>query len=400
MAPPPASTVVNVNSGVSAPSYYPTYYPASATTTASSNDSWAGFATGAVVGGLLTWGIMEWADDDDWDDYHHVSHYYGDSVCHNGNCWSGGYYGDRGNVNYNKNINISGNDINIDRGANFNQNNLRPAQQPVGWQPNPRHRRGQAYPESVQNRLGGNQQSALAGQRLGSAQTLPASARGFAEAGRRPVDGKLSSERRPSSADIQQQLAKQTAAQSKLAQNKATKDSQGKLGQVGARDNALQGLKTSGQASRLESQRGANSRRSTTSGTLESRARQSTGGLAQTERTVGGSMSRQQEPGAQNQFKSPKPANRSEAMAGGAKVRNNNLQRSADLKPLDPMRLRLHATLAALKALVNGEPLVFNARPVLDIFGGRGAVAEVFVALAAVEAGVDDRNTARISKHW
>jgi len=318
MAPPPTSTVVNVNSGVPAPSYYPTYYPASATTTTSSNDSWASFATGAVVGGLLTWGIMEWTDDDDWDDYHHVSHYYGDSVCHNGNCWSGGggYYGDRGNVNYNKNINISGNDINIDRGASFNQNNLRPAQQPAGWQPNPRHRRGQAYPESVQKRLGGNQQPALAGQRLGSAQTLPASARGFAEVGQRPTDGTLPSERRPSSADIQQQLAKQTGAQSKLAQNKATQDIQGKLGQVGARDNALQGLKTSGQASRLESQRGANSRRPTSPRTLESQARQPTGGLAQTESSGGGSMKSQKQPSAQNRFESPKPVNRSEALAG------------------------------------------------------------------------------------
>lgn len=69
-----------------APSYYPTYYPAPAATTTSSSDSWVNFASGAVVGGLLTWGIMEWVDDDDWDDYHHVSHYYGDSVCHNGNC--------------------------------------------------------------------------------------------------------------------------------------------------------------------------------------------------------------------------------------------------------------------------------------------------------------------------
>ncbi|MGZ8930122.1 MAG: DUF3300 domain-containing protein, partial [Methylosarcina sp.] len=189
MAPPPttagypASTVV-VNAGAPAPSYY----PAPVTTTTSSDDSWMNFATGAVVGGLLTWGIMEWANDDDWDDYHHVGHYYGDSVCHNGNCWhgGGGYYGDRGNVNYNKNVNISGNEINVDRGGVFSQNNLQPAQRPAGWQPNPRHRRGQAYPKNVQQRLGGTQQPALAGQRLGASQALPATSRGFADAGRQP----------------------------------------------------------------------------------------------------------------------------------------------------------------------------------------------------------------------
>ncbi|MGZ8213816.1 MAG: hypothetical protein ACXWTP_04890 [Methylosarcina sp.] len=97
---------------------------------------------------------MEWADDDDWDDYHHVSHYYGDSVCHNGNCWQGGCYGDRGNVNYNRNVNVSSNEINIDRGGVFSQNNLKATQQRASWQPNPRHRRGQAYPEAVKQRLG------------------------------------------------------------------------------------------------------------------------------------------------------------------------------------------------------------------------------------------------------
>ena len=136
--------------------YYPTYYPAPATSTTSSTESMLTFGAGALVGGLLTWGIMEWADDDDdWDDHYHVNHYYGDSVCHNGNCWhGGGYYGDRGNVNVNKDVNISGNEINIDNGGHFNQNNLRPSQRPAGWRPNPKHRRGQAYPEAVQKRLG------------------------------------------------------------------------------------------------------------------------------------------------------------------------------------------------------------------------------------------------------
>jgi hypothetical protein len=230
--------VVNVNAAAApAPSYYPSYYPSTTTTTSSSsNDSWMNFATGAVVGGLLTWGIMEWADDND----NYVGHYYGNTVCHSGNCWhggGGGYYGDRGNVNYNRNINFSGNEININRGANFSQNDLRPSQLPTGWQSDPRHRRGQAYPKAAQQRLGQIQQPALAGQRT-AVGTLPA-------------------ERRPSSTDIQRQLAQKPIAkpQPKAVQNRPTAS----RGQTGG-ENALQGLKTSGQASQLQSQRGANSR--------------------------------------------------------------------------------------------------------------------------------------------
>ena len=83
---PPASTVVNVNQ-TAAPApvgYYPSYYPA---TTAAANPALT-FGAGAVVGGLLTWGIMSWANNND--DYYHVGHYYGNTVCRNGNCWHGG----------------------------------------------------------------------------------------------------------------------------------------------------------------------------------------------------------------------------------------------------------------------------------------------------------------------
>lgn len=248
LAQPPA-TVVNVNAAVPAPSYYPSYYPPTTTTTDSSNDNWMNFAAGAVVGGLLTWGIMEWADDDDY-----VGHYYGNSVCHSGNCWygGGGYYGDRGNVNYNNNINISGNEINIDRGGQFSQNTLRPSQQPAGWRSDPRHRRGQSYPQAAQQRLGQIQQPALAGQRLGTAQTLPASARGFAETGPRTSATNLPAERRPSSTDIQRQLAQKPAAQTKVAQNKPAATVRKSAG-----DNALQGLNSPGQISQLQSRRGA-----------------------------------------------------------------------------------------------------------------------------------------------
>jgi len=319
----PASTVVNVNSAAPAPSYYPAYYPAPATTTTSSTDSWANFATGAVVGGLLTWGIMEWADNDDWDDYHSVGHYYGNTVCRNGNCWhgggGGGYYGDRGNINYNKNVNISGNEINRNRGGVFSQNSLQPTQRPAGWQPDQRHRRGQAYPEAVQQRLGRTQQPALAGQRLGAAQTLPATARGFAESGQRPAARTLPVERRPSSADIREQLAQKPGAQARPTQTKPTsRDIQGRLEQ-GSRDNALQGIKNSGQAARFESQRGSNSRKSAPPSTRDIQARKPAGGehvqRPQTERPRPTSMEKRPQT-AQRQAEMPKQAARSQASAG------------------------------------------------------------------------------------
>ncbi|MGZ4999218.1 MAG: DUF3300 domain-containing protein [Methylomonas sp.] len=314
MAPPPttgypSTTVVNVNAA--APAYYPTY---PATTTTSSSESMANFATGAVVGGLLTWGIMEWADDHD--DEYQVGHYYGNTVCHNDNCWhGGGYYGDRGNVNYNRNTNISGNDININRRDNFSPNNLKATQRPAGWQPDPQHRRGQAYPDAVQQRLGGTQQPALAGQRLGAAQTLPASVRGFAEAGQQSAAGALPPERRPSSADVRQQLAQKPGTQaengSKLTQNRPTaRDIQGQLGQAG-RDDALQGLKNSGQASRLDSQRGANSRRTSLPVTRESPAR----GGAQTERPRTQALNNQPQLG-QGRAAMSQSADRSQVFAG------------------------------------------------------------------------------------
>ena len=323
----PASTVANAYPATApAPGYYPTYYPAPAATTTSTTDSLLTFGAGAVVGGLLTWGIMEWADDDDWDDYHHVGHYYGNTVCRNGNCWhggGGGYYGDRGNVNYNKNVNVSGNEINIDRGGVFSQNSLKPTQRPAGWQPDQRQRRGQAYPEAVQQRLGRTQQPALAGQRLGAAQTLPATARGFAEAGQRPAAGTLPAERRPSSADIRQQLAQKPGTQDKFA-NKltqpklATRDIQERLGQ-GSRDNALQGIKNSGQASRIESRRGSESRKPAPPATRDIQARKPAGGeraqRPQTEKPRQPMMERKPQI-AQRQAAMPTQTARSQAFAG------------------------------------------------------------------------------------
>ena len=351
LAPPPAtgaypaSTVVNVNqSPAPAPGYYPSYYPAPTTSAA---DSMLTFGAGAVVGGLLTWGIMEWADNDDWDDYHHVGHYYGNTVCRNGNCWhggGGGYYGDRGNVNVNRNTNIdrsrtiSGNEVNIDRGGNFSQNSLKPTQRPAGWQPDQRHRRGQAYPEAVQKRLGQSQQPALAGQRLGAAQTLPASARGFAEAGQRPAAGTLPAERRPSSADIQERLAQKPGAQdkfaNKLAQPKpATRDVQERLGQ-GSRDNALQGIKDSGQVSRMESRRGSESRKPAAPASRDIQARKAAGGervqRPQAEKPRQAAAERKPQI-AQRQAERPRQAQRSQAPAGRERTQQQrDIQRRSE----------------------------------------------------------------------
>lgn len=287
---PAATAAYTYPAAAPAPSYYPA--PTSATTTTSTTDTWMTFGAGAVVGGLLTWGIMEWADDDDdWDDGYHVVHHYGDSVCHNGNCWSGGggNYGGRGGVNVdrgditrNRNVNISGNEINVDRGGTFSQSDLRPVQQPAGWAPNPRHRRGQEYPEAVQKRLGRTEQPALAGQRLSAAQTLPVTARGFAEGGARPSAGALPAERRPSSAEIQQRLAQKPGTQERpgtkqVQPRPATRDVQARLGQ-GTQENALEGIRESSQATRMESRRGAESRRQAAPATRELRAGGSAGG--------------------------------------------------------------------------------------------------------------------------
>ena len=322
----PATTVVNVNqTATPAPvGYYPSYYPA---TTAA--NPMLTFGAGAVVGGLLTWGIMSWANNND---YNHVGHYYGNTVCRNGNCWHGGggsYYGGGGNINTYRNTNISrstnisGNEVNIDRGGTFNQNNLKPAQRPAGWLPDQSHRRGQAYPEGVQQRLGRIQQPGLAGQRPATVQTLPASARGFAEDGQRPAAGTLPAERRPSSADIREQLAQKPGAHdkfaNKLSQPKpATHDVQERLGQ-GSRDNALHGIKDSDQASRFEGQRGSNSRKSAQPATRDIQARQPAGGeraqRPQTEKFRQPAAERKPQI-AQRQAQMPKQGERSQALAG------------------------------------------------------------------------------------
>lgn len=257
MAPPPTTQMYPAGTMTAAPaaSYYPTYYAqpvTTTTTTSSSSDQWMSFGTGAVVGGLLTWGIMEWADDDDWDDYH-VSHHYGNAVCHGGNCWhggGGGYYGgsanvSRGDVNVDREVNISGNEINVSRDGTFSANQLSALKgQTSRWQPNPSHRRGQDYPLAAQQRMGRTESPALAGSRLSGAQNIPADTRGFGKV----EAADRSAQARPSSADVQRSLAAKTG----------TAESRSRP-VPGSRESALEGLQASGQRSNVESRRGASS---------------------------------------------------------------------------------------------------------------------------------------------
>lgn len=260
LAPPPATTT-GYAAGA-APSYYPTYYPpatTTTTTTTSSSDQWLNFGTGAVVGGLLTWGIMEWADDDDWDDYH-VSHYYGDAVCHGGNCWHGGgggaYGGRYGNVNVdrgdiNRDVNISGKEININRDSTFKSEQLTALRdQSNRWRPDARHRRGQPYPPAAQQRLGRLQQPALAGSRLSGAENLPAEMRGYGN----KQTAQLPAQSRLSSSEVQQRLATKPDKKTLPGKAEARKRSLPK-----SSESALTDLRTSGQRIKSESRRGASS---------------------------------------------------------------------------------------------------------------------------------------------
>jgi hypothetical protein len=308
LAPPPASTAgysypaTGYAYPAAAPA--PAYYPTTTTTTTSSTDQWMTFGAGALVGGLMTWGIMEWADDD-WDDHYHggyygggyyppVSHYYGNSVCREGNCWQGGGYGggnnisaDRGDITRSRETTISGNEINISRDGTFRQDQLASLRQRSGWQPDARHRRGQQYPEAAQQRLGRIESPALAGGRLGAPETLPAGVRGFAPAG---AAATRPAERRPSSAEVRDRLAQQPGTQARPGTKPAqprpsSREVQGRLEQ-GTRDNALAGLRTSGQEARIESRRGAESRRQAPPAAREARSREQ--GLQQRREPAGG----------------------------------------------------------------------------------------------------------------
>ncbi len=268
LVPPPSSYAQYANAGYAAApapttSYYPTTTTTTITTTSSSSNDLMTFGMGALAGGLLTWGIMEWAHHDDYYGYGYgyrggyyppVSHYYGGSAYGSGN-WN----------QVNHNTNISGNEINIDRSKTFNQDqlaNIKGDRQP--WNHDPTHRRGATYPADVRDKLGQIDRPGLAGNRLGSAQTLPADARGFAGVGERLGQGQ-----RPSADQIRESLSKGSRLQdSKLGNNQADRQGQGRPAtsdtqqrlQQGQRPNALEGLREPGAGAKAEQRRGAESR--------------------------------------------------------------------------------------------------------------------------------------------
>ncbi|WP_442497328.1 DUF3300 domain-containing protein [Methylobacter sp. sgz302048] len=320
LAPPPATTT-GYAAGA-APSYYPAYYPpattTTTTTTSSSSDQWINFGTGAVVGGLLTWGIMEWADDD-WDDYH-VSHYYGDAVCHGGNCWHGGgggaYGGRYGNVNVdrgdiNRDVNISGNEININRESTFKSDQLTALKdQSNRWRPDARHRRGQPYPQAAQQRLGRLQQPALAGSRLSGAENLPAEMRGYGN----KQAAQLAAQPRPSSSEIQQRLATKPGKPPPPSKAEARKRPLPK-----SSESALADLRASGQRVKAESRRGASSVNSRSTEVRKSTGKQGAGISRQRpERTLAESRRPLQQGGQRSAYDTQRFQNR----------RNQEVQRS------------------------------------------------------------------------
>lgn len=143
------------------------------TTTASGTSPWLTYGAGVATGALLGWAISEWSDDD-WDDHYH-GYYHHPPISH----YPSYGYGGRGdnNVNIDRNVNISGNEINIDR---QNLINNRPA--PTPWIHEPQHRRGYRYTPEAQQRLAAIQtkpQPALAGQRKASGQAANLDYAGF-----------------------------------------------------------------------------------------------------------------------------------------------------------------------------------------------------------------------------
>lgn len=142
-------------------------------TTTSQTSPWLTYGAGVATGALLGWAISEWSDDD-WDDHYH-GYYHHPPISHYPSYGYGGRGGN--NVNIDRNVNISGNEINIDR---QNLINNRPA--PTPWIHDPQHRRGYRYTPEAQQRLAAIQtkpQPALAGQRKASGQAANLDYAGF-----------------------------------------------------------------------------------------------------------------------------------------------------------------------------------------------------------------------------
>jgi len=147
----------------------PDYYPDASTapvydTRTSQATPWLTYGAGVATGALLGWAVSEW-NDDDWDDHYHgyfrqphISHYSGNY---------NGYNGGANNINIYRNVNISSNEINVNRKNTLNQ----PV--PTPWVHDPLHRHGYPYPPQAQQLLATpKQQPALAGQRRANDQSV------------------------------------------------------------------------------------------------------------------------------------------------------------------------------------------------------------------------------------
>ena len=148
-----------------APASYPNANPAPGyDTTTSQASPWLTYGAGVATGALLGWAISEWSDDD-WDDRYHgyyrqpyISHYSGNY---------NGYRGEANNINIYRDVNISGNEINVNHKNTLN----RPVSTP--WVHDPLHRHGYRYPPQAQQHLATpKQQPALAGQRQATGQAV------------------------------------------------------------------------------------------------------------------------------------------------------------------------------------------------------------------------------------
>jgi hypothetical protein len=133
-------------------------------TTTSQASHWLTYGAGVASGALLGWAISEWRDDN-WDNNYHG--YYRQPYI---SYYSGNYNGYRGgsdNINIYRNVNIAGNEINVNRKNTLN----RPI--PIPWVHDPLHRHGYRYTPQAQQRLATpKQQPALAGQRHATGQAV------------------------------------------------------------------------------------------------------------------------------------------------------------------------------------------------------------------------------------
>ncbi len=247
LAPQPGQTAAYA-ANPSATSYYPTTAPATAT---SSGTDWMTFGLGAVAGGLLTWGIMEWSHNNSWNSYYGgryyppVSHYYGGAVCRYGNCWNGGNVG-RNNVNYNKNINVSGNDVNVGNNRTFSQDKLASIKnERQGWTHDVRHREGVKYPDGIKDKIGQINRPGSPGTRPGAPQTLPANIRGLDGAGGRPSADQVRDSLSKGSRLGESGLKDKAANRPNLTRPDSG-DVRQRLGGEGQRPNLPEGLRDSG----------------------------------------------------------------------------------------------------------------------------------------------------------